>query len=656
VGRVSRLLVAGVAVVYAVAAVLAAAVMPYRFWDSLAFGAWSRTIAEGGSLLSSTDTALFVQRPVFYVTQGLAWRVLEEEWIGRLLSLSFTALLAGAVWLLATRIAGREDVRALLPPLALGVVLASSVVATHAASGMTDVPVAALVALTGVALLVERPAAPSRLALVAVLAAASTLTKPSALLAFAGLAPALLLLRRRDALPGIAGLGAGIALALAYDAWQAARIDVALVDLVTAGNDEFWRARGAAARWDALARAEWLGSGLRLLVLFAVAHAIARVLGARAPVALACGAGVSIAWSVLGPLAADGSLGYPLDGSTLGLAAWLVLAIALVAGALLVHEDPIPVRVHAALLLWIAPTAIAWAWQRGDEVRHLAPAWAPLALLTASALVPVSLALARLRPSLALVPAAGLALLVLANLPAVDGLGRPGWRDLLELGPSGWRDRSEMENFAYGPFSYELELARENVGQTDRIVSSNGRLTYFFPGRVDVRYARSCSELAGARFFSFLTSGESLELAQREGQPTDPLGWIQCPEPRVELVGEQQGIYAAFVVGDPPARPPEPVDCRIMPTPGQLVDALFGTGLTYGDAKDLRAHAETVGFAGVHIERTGCSRFNVVVTGVPNDPAVQEEFRREVESVGLVVEFAEAIRYPEVPGDVEAVR
>ena len=272
-----------------------------------------------------------------------------------------------------------------------------------------------------------------------------------------------------------------------------------------------------------------------------------------------------------------------------------------------------------------------------------------------AALAAASLALLRRREVLALAPMAAVALVAVANVVAVDGLGREGWRQLLELGPSGWRDRAEMENFAYGPFSYHLNLARENVGPDDRLVSSDGRLRYFFPGQVDVEYARTCADLEGARFFSFLSSGESLELAELQRQPTDPIAWQQCTSPRLELVGEQAGIYAAFVVGGPPARAPTAEDCRIEATAGELFDAVFGSELPYLEAAALQARALEVGFAGTRLEQTGCSTFRVVVTGIPDDAVVQADFARQAEGVGLPVEYAEAARYPEVPGDVPAV-
>jgi hypothetical protein len=170
-----------------------------------------------------------------------------------------------------------------------------------------------------------------------------------------------------------------------------------------------------------------------------------------------------------------------------------------------------------------------------------------------------------------------------------------------------------------------------------------------------VRYARTCGELGGARFFSLLSAGESLEFAQLGSQPTDPLGWIQCERPRIELVGEQSGIYAAFVVGSPPARASTAEDCRITSTPGEHVDAVFEDGMTYRDAAILLRRALALGFEGTRVERTDCSVFRVVVTGVPDDASVQTDFRRQAESVGLQVVYAPAERFPEVSPDVPPV-
>src|SRR4029450_3153006 len=113
-----------------------------------------------------------------------------------------------------------------------------------------------------------------------------------------------------------------------------------------AGNDDFWLERGAAARFDAIAGGAWLGQGARILVIYGVAHAIARTAGAGARVALAVAAGAAVVWSIGGPLVADGQLGYPFDGSVLGIAAWIVLVAALVAAPFIASDDPTPRRTH----------------------------------------------------------------------------------------------------------------------------------------------------------------------------------------------------------------------------------------------------------------------------------------------------------------------
>ena len=649
-----RWLTVAVVAAFATAIVFAAVVVPYRLWDSLAFGSWSRSIAKTGDVWAGTEV-LNVSRPLFYVPQGILWRfVTEDEWIGRLLSAAFAAVLVAAVWQLARQLAPERPARDFMPPLAVVGLLTSAVFAAFALAGMTDVPVAAACAATAVVLWSRL--SPRTLVVLAALAAAATvLAKPSGLLVLAGLALATAVLRGRAALPGLLGAAIGVGLAIAYDAWQAARLDVGLAALLRAGNDSFWLERGAAARFDTIAGAAWMGAGARLLVTYGLAHGLARALGGGSRVSLGLGVAAAVVWSTMGPVAAGDGLDYPFDGSVVGIVAWLVLVAALVAAPLLAQRDPTPRRTHVALLAWLAPVTLLWAMQRPDEPRLLAPAWPAFALLTAAALTSASVALLRYRAIAALVPAVAVAAIAFANVVSVDGLGRDGWRSLLDIGPSGWANRAEMENFAYGPFSYQLDLARENVHEGDRIVSSDGRLRYFFPGQVDVVYARRCGELDGARFFSFLSSGESLEFARLQSQPTNSLSWIQCDRPSLELVGEQAGIYAAFVVGGPPARVPTEGDCHIGATAGELNDAVFGSDLGYSDASELVRRALEVGFAGARIERTACGRFRVVVTGIPDDPAVQDEFRRETRSVGLDVSYAPAMRYAEVPAGIAPV-
>jgi len=240
--QVLRWLTVAVVASFAAAIVFAAAAVPYRLWDSLAFGSWSKAIAKTGDVWSGTE-ALNVSRPLFYVPQGILWRfVTGDEWIGRLLSAAFAAILVAAVWQLARQLAPERPARDFMPPLAVVGLLTSAVLATFAAAGMTDVPVAAACAATAVVLWCRL--SPGAVVVLAALAAAATvLAKPSGLLALVGLALATAVLRGRSALPGLVGAAIGVGLGLAYDAWQAARLDAGLGALLRAGNDSFWLCR-----------------------------------------------------------------------------------------------------------------------------------------------------------------------------------------------------------------------------------------------------------------------------------------------------------------------------------------------------------------------------------------------------------------------------
>jgi hypothetical protein len=648
-----------VLVVFFVPALFAATVLPYRYWDSLAFGTWSRLIEQTGDVFPSGLIDLQLHRPLFYVAQGLLWDVFgHHDWIGRWLSVAFAAGAVAGVWVLASRLSGDRESRDLIRVLAVAGMLGSSVFAAYVAAGMADVPVAATAAITG-ALLWSPGLGRAYGPLVAVAAAATVLAKPTGLLSLAGLAGAtLVLLYRRDDVrrlgQGLGGLAVGALVGLTYDIVQAHRLDETLSAFLRAGNSDFYLRQGRAARADAVLGAAWLGEGVRLLLLFGVLYALARAVGLGARVALAAAGPVAILWSIVGPAVADGAAPYPFSHPGLGLIAYVLLAASLLSAPWLAVDDQLGRRAYGALLVWAAPGVIAWLAYRADAQRFLSPAWPPLVLLLAAALAVVVLTLMRFKPWAALVPVAAIVLVVLGNVVAIDGLGRSGWRGLLELGPDGWSGAS-IENYAYGPFFYELNAARATVDSRDRLVSNDGRLTYFFPGRVQFDYPRTCDGLRNARYFSYLSSGESAEIARQNGSSIDPLAWLQCSRPRLHLISGQAGVYEAFAVGAPPRRPPTMVDCHIAPYAADLFDAVFADGVTYREARDVQARALHSGFAGTLIEQTGCSTFRVVVRGLPADRRTQEDFRRETASVGFKIAVVPGKRYPEVPADVQPV-
>jgi len=656
IGRIAKWHVAVLVAVFLVPTLFVASVLPYRFWDSLAYGEWSRVLAETGSLHAGA-IEIHLQRPLFYVTQGLAWGAFGyHEWIGRLLSVTFGMAFVGCIWLLAGRLGGSRDERTLLQGFATAAVLASSVLATFVAAGMADLPVAAAATATAV-LLLSPGLGRFYVPLVALAAAATLLAKTTGLLALLGLGAAtLLLLRGRRRIEGLAGLAAGTGLGLVYGAFQADYLGLSLWSFLRSGNEDYWTARGAAARWDATLRAEWLGAGVRLVVVFGLVYAVARVVGARTRLALAIAGPVALLASIVGPVLADGGIPYPFDRLGLGGVGYLLLAGSLLAAPLVDASDPFGRRVYAALLLWIAPGALAWFAYRADEVRFLSPAWPGFALLAAGALTVVALALVRISPLAAFAPIAGMAVLAIANVTSIDGLGRDGWRGLLDLGPSGWTSKARVENYAYGTFSYELDFARVNVGPGQRIATNDGRLSYFFPDRVDISYPTTCSNLSGYRYFALLIGGESADFAELAGSPTSALGWLQCQRPRLTMVGQQEGIFASYVIGQP-TREPTPSDCRLSSyVGGDLYDAVFADGVDYATARSIVERASSVGFQHLKVEHTNCSTFRVVISGLPPTPAGQADFREEAERSGFRVSFVPPVRYTEVPADVPPVR
>ncbi len=661
--RASLALGAALVAAFVVPVLFAASVMPYRFWDSLAFGSWSRVMADAGHFVSDGQPSATLHRPLFYVAQGLLWNLFGfHEWLGRWLSALFLVLLLAVAWSVARSLA-TPACRWLVAVLTVLVTCAVPALAVYGSAGMTDVPVAALTCATAAALLtpsLSRWRAP----LVGVAACASVLAKPSALFGLVGLAAALAVAARAapairaHAIASGVALATGTGVALLYDTIEARSHGTSLLDFLSAGNTSFYAEKAAAARWERLLQADWLGAGTRLPVLFGLALAVAHVVRARGRRGRLAALAVALAWSIGGPWLADGSVPAPWSGaSVLELVGTLVLVTVLVLAAAGEAPDPLRPWAQAVALVWAAPALVSFVLFRSDELRFLAPVWAPLALLAAAAIARGALVAARLSPrgvaqlvAPATVGAAGL--LLLANVPRVDDLGGSGWRSLLDLGRSGWGDRATMENFAYGPLSYAIDEVEREAGATGRVVSSDSRLRYFVPGRLDVFYARSCSRLRGARVFVLLTDEASTDIMTRlNGSTADPLAWLQCTDPPLRLVGEQPGAHAVFTVGEP-VRAASPADCGVGSTPGQLSDGVFGADLTYAAARELRERAARVGYEAAVIERTGCDRFRVVVPGVPDDPAAQQSFRDESSGAGFDVEILPPERFPEVPPDV----
>jgi hypothetical protein len=534
------------------AALLLAVVIPIHAQDALTFGEWSRLIAQHWHLHYDAATPQEYGRPLFYVLQGWMWGVIGfGETSGRILSGVFSALLLGAlVWLVRDRPWGRTA--ALLAALAL---VSTTVFAQHVISGLTDIPVAALVALTG-ALVWQRKVSPARAGCAAATAALAMLAKPSAFLALVGLAIAQLLLVepwRSRLLYRVAPVVGGIGVGLVYDLAQANYVHQGLKRFMQAGvNTDYYRALADEARRYALLDGNWFGDGLRVAAFFAVLYTLLRLAGIHHRASVFVGAPAAFVASWLGPWLASreadataGSLHSP--GAALaaaGTAAFLLL------GAVGSESAIASRRELARFVVWAVPVSAAWVVYGAYDFRLLAPAWPPLLALVVLAALPAATALTRRGAIVAAVPFALFAVVVAYNVYNLDGLGTSGWSELRRTGD--WLDRDQTRAIVMPAFARTLTVVKRQMGPGDLLVSPEGAFRFFYPGRVEQSFPNSCEFLHRFRIL-VLTTDEGSQRYMRDflHVPADPSYWAACKRPPLTQLTNGSEGYAVFRIEQP---------------------------------------------------------------------------------------------------------
>jgi hypothetical protein len=216
--------------------------------------------------------------------------------------------------------------------------------------------------------------------------------------------------------------------------------------------------------------------------------------------------------------------------------------------ALAAPADSIPGRLELArLLVWLAPPLIVWSWFAVYTDRLASPAWPPLMLLMARALLPAFAGAAARLQLLVVVPAAALLLLAALATESMNGLGTVGWRSLTDsLG-----DTASLQSLAVGgDFGSELAALQPVVRPGDTIVTVDGRLPFYFGSQVALYGPQNCGQLRrpGRRtLFLLLESDEERTLyGAKAGSPY----WQKCRSPTVTKVTERPGAFALFVVGN----------------------------------------------------------------------------------------------------------
>jgi hypothetical protein len=532
-------------------AIFVAVVIPIHAQDALTFGEWSRLISEHWHLHYAAATAQEYGRPLFYVLQGWVWGLFGfSETTGRILSGLFSVLLLGAlVLLLRNRPWG--GLAAGLAALAL---VATPVFAIQIVSGLTDIPVAALVALTG-ALVWRRRPGPGLAVAATVAAALAMLAKPSALLALLGLAAAQLLVRepwRSRLMYRVAPVAAGVALGLVYDTVQAHHVNQGLRTFLQSGvNTDFYRSLADAARRFVLLDAGWFGDGLRVALLFAVAYTLLRVVGARHRFAVPASVSIALLGSWLGPWLAAREARFTVGSlhsagaalAAIGTAAFLAL------GALAYGEAIASSNELARLAVWATPTVVAWAIYGAYDLRLLAPAWPPLLALIGLAALPAAVVVAQRGPIAIAVPLALFAVVVASNVYNVDGLGKSGWSEVRRTPAANWSDRSTMRAIVMPAFSHVLDVVRPEMGPRNLLISPEGGFRFFFPGRVEQSYPNSCDFLRRFRVF-VLTTDEGTKRYMRDflHVSPEPSYWAGCTQPHLTQLTDGSEGYAVFRV------------------------------------------------------------------------------------------------------------
>ena len=324
-----RTLAWGTVGLFVVTAVVVAVAFPVHASDALTYGEWSRLIASHGGFDFRAVTAAAYNKPLLYVTVGWLWRIFGySDTSGRLLCGVFGLVLVASMVAIATARPARRFAGA----VAALFVLAIPIFAVQFVSMLTDVVVAAMVALTGAVLYAVRRAR-IRIPALVVSSAAAVLAKPNALLPLIGLAVSQLLVQEslRDRLFGrIVPIAAGSVLGFLYYVLEANHLGYGLRPFLESGvTGPYYSHLAATLRRSAILDFGWFGNALRTVLLFSLVYAgcrLARVDHRRAALASAVAAAV-LSWLLPWLGSGESHFGVGPFSGTLSALSWLVVLL-----------------------------------------------------------------------------------------------------------------------------------------------------------------------------------------------------------------------------------------------------------------------------------------------------------------------------------------
>jgi hypothetical protein len=548
-----RLVAWGMVAVFLLIAAVVAVAFPIHASDALTFGTWSRLISEHWHFNEPQTGPSAYSRPLFYALQGWLWGVIGYSDVsGRLFCGLFSLLLVAALaWAVSARPWGR------LAAAVIGLlVVATPVFANQVVATLTDVFVAAFIALTGALLFRPLPGVWRQSVAVGSAATLAVLAKPSAVAALVGLGLAQLLvpetLRRRLMLR-VVPLAAGGLLGFLYYVVQAVHLNIGLRTFLEAGvRSPYYSHLADQTRRYEILNAGWFGNTSRSLLLFTLLYTAARLAGVahrKALLAIVPGV-VLLSWLLPWLANRESHLTVGAFANPTSVAAWL-LTCAVLAASLWAPPTAVPDRRELAqFALWMLGPLVAWMTFATYDDRLLSAAWPGFLGLMALCAVPGVAALTRVRFSfVALVPVTALVVAAAQNIYNIDGLQRSGWDQWRRTPAAKQFDLDTTRRIVLPALSRALDAVRPQMGPTDRLISPEGAFAYFFPGRVEQTFPIACDNLSRFRVFVLATDeGSKRYMEDFLHVSGEPSFWAACASPHLTQLSDGSEGYAVFRV------------------------------------------------------------------------------------------------------------
>ena len=294
----------------------------------------------------------------------------------------------------------------------------------------------------------------------------------------------------------------------------------------------------------------WLGDGLRFPLLLCLVYAALRIVRISHRGALGIAATLAIALAWVGPWVSWGGSPEPGPAAPARAAVNLIFLLCAVVLAVccffVARDDGSASRLNLArLVVWITPGFLSWLWYAAYDARLMSVIWAPLAVLICCAVAPVVVDGLQRRRWTGIASSAVVLLLAMSDLVRMDGLGL-AWTAVGRTLARGQFHSQEFRRAVVPELADVVDTLGRTVSPNDALITPEGRLRFFFPGRVAQTYPRGCEDLRNYDYF-VLARGASMEtfFASEVGVPGTIAYWSSCRSPSLTLVSETSA-YAIF--------------------------------------------------------------------------------------------------------------